>query len=186
MLITRESLAQNILVSLPFEGSWYVGCKIFRDPDRNSDYSFFEGYESEHLVDTGSLFDRWAKTGLWTLQFERHLKMSSKPWHHPLPPNVNREHHPNALTHRFFHPTHAVLSHPNHGELTWSSRAHRKHRYRTHATPSGKPRHGDTPFERLWHLTRVEYWNISWWVAIVRSISSSLHSTTERAHRVSL
>lgn len=56
----------------------------------------------------------------------------------------------------FFHPTHAHL-HVHSWKLDWSSRDHRKGR---HPVEHNKRRPINT-------FLRIEYWNISWWVAFV-------------------
>jgi hypothetical protein len=63
----------------------------------------------------------------------------------------------------FLHPTHAHI-HIDHTRLDWNSRNHRKGR---HPAPQGQRR-------RIHTLLRIEYWNISWWVAVV--ISSFLRA----------
>ena len=56
----------------------------------------------------------------------------------------------------FLHPTHAHI-HADFERLDWNSRDHRKGR---HPVRTGERRHINT-------FLRLEYWNISWWVAIV-------------------
>ena len=56
----------------------------------------------------------------------------------------------------FFHPTHAHL-HVHSQKLDWYSRDHRKGR---HPVEHNKRRNINT-------FLRIEYWNISWWVAFV-------------------
>ncbi|EAU82855.2 integral membrane protein [Coprinopsis cinerea okayama7 len=48
----------------------------------------------------------------------------------------------------------------------WTSRDHRKHRHVCYApTASNHPRHAKGLRAGLKHLMRIEYWNVSWWVA---------------------
>lgn len=56
----------------------------------------------------------------------------------------------------FLHPTHAHI-HLDHTRLDWNSRDHRKGR---HPLPQGQRR-------RIHTILRIEYWNVSWWVAVV-------------------
>ena len=86
-------------------------------------------------------------------------------WHFTLHPSVQLV--PETLTSvftRFAHPTRAVLSHSDGIDLEWRSRSHRKHRYRF-SGPSPPTR----AYQKLLNLFKVEYWNISWWVAWVRA-----------------
>ncbi|KIY50007.1 hypothetical protein FISHEDRAFT_65014 [Fistulina hepatica ATCC 64428] len=103
--------------------------------------------------------------------------MSTKArWHHQLHPLVSKSSErnglPDFLRHRI-HPTHATLyylkDHPDAGpdgkELRWSSRSHRKNRLKSTSPKSGKRRRAGQWFQGLLHMARIEYWNISWWVA---------------------
>ena len=79
---------------------------------------------------------------------------------------------PNSVSH-FFHPTRATFfgEHDDEGSESmtqlWSSRAHRKHRY-VYISSRQAARHKDGMWGRLALMRKIEYWNISWWVAQVR------------------
>lgn len=98
-------------------------------------------------------------------------------WHLTLHPSVKlvNDSSRNALPKLFgtyFHPTRAKLQwvhSPDDKEsiLAWTSRDHRKNRHRAMTPKSGHSRHGKNVWQRVGHMTRVEYWNISWWVAMV-------------------
>lgn len=99
---------------------------------------------------------------------ENEEKMSR--WHYELHPSVEMRLPRNALPGHFFHPTRTTLAHTlSAQELAWTSRDHRKNRHYTTA-PTGYNRHGDSLMQKFGHLKRIEYWNISWWVAVVRSL----------------
>lgn len=78
---------------------------------------------------------------------------------------------PKSVSH-FFHPTRATFfgEHGDEGVMTqlWSSRAHRKHRYVYMSSFTQAARHRDGIWGRLALMRKIEYWNISWWVAQVR------------------
>jgi hypothetical protein len=99
---------------------------------------------------------------------------TAKRWHFELHPSV--EYLPHTLTSVFsdvIHPTHAVLAHSDGAEREWRSRSHRKHRYR----PLGIT--NPTGAKKLLNMFKIEYWNISWWVAWVRDFpkkKSSQHN----------
>ncbi|KAJ2915846.1 hypothetical protein MD484_g4562, partial [Candolleomyces efflorescens] len=114
-------------------------------------------------------------------------------WHVTLFPAVKKDAASNGLPKwlgkRYLHPTHATLTlrqqdghditehHPctsyeKHEDglgftQHWTSRNHRKHRLV--CVGPAKPhrsRHASNLLVGLWHMaTRIEYWNVSWWVA---------------------
>src|ERR1700761_4321586 len=68
----------------------------------------------------------------------------------------------------FFRPTIATFHHKSKDEdLQWKARDQRKGRHNEHSPKSGKPRGADTTLQKLARMTVPEYWNISWWVAVV-------------------
>ncbi|KZV88285.1 hypothetical protein EXIGLDRAFT_722815 [Exidia glandulosa HHB12029] len=73
-----------------------------------------------------------------------------------------------------FRQTHAVVRHPDGQEYHWSARVNRKGRHRLeHKHDSQKPRYQRTFLQRVSRIfTAIEYWNISWWVAIIFTIGS--------------
>lgn len=81
-------------------------------------------------------------------------------WHFTLHPSLDLIETSAAF--RFLHPTHATLTN-NH---SWSSRSHRKGRYVRHTLDTTHKRHHPSLWLNLWQLRRIEYWNISWWVAM--------------------
>ncbi|KAF9496325.1 hypothetical protein BDN71DRAFT_762931 [Pleurotus eryngii] len=97
-------------------------------------------------------------------------------WHHHLHPSVHKHSSGNALpksVRSFIHPTHAVFHNPDLGKMNWTSRSHRKNRYTANTPASNKSRHA----RRFWHgighmLSRLEYWNVSWWIAILFTVGS--------------
>ncbi|KAF9045526.1 hypothetical protein BJ165DRAFT_1370639 [Panaeolus papilionaceus] len=48
---------------------------------------------------------------------------------------------------------------------TWTSRNHRKHRYVTFSPDTERRRHAESFWDRIANMRRLEYWNVSWWVA---------------------
>ncbi|KAL0958028.1 hypothetical protein HGRIS_000203 [Hohenbuehelia grisea] len=112
-----------------------------------------------------------------TIPAAQHNPKSVHPlWHHDLHPSVKKHASGNALPNIFFgraiHPTHAVLSHPTAGLKRWNSRHHRKNRHILETPTSGLLRAGRNVWMGLGHLTRLEYWNISWWVAVSFTLGS--------------
>ncbi|TFK41438.1 hypothetical protein BDQ12DRAFT_645878 [Crucibulum laeve] len=99
-----------------------------------------------------------------------------KRWHITLHPSVIKECAHNgmpSLIREFFHPTRAILTW-DHGKQKqdWRSRDHRKHRHILLSPSTTRDRTGTTFWERLSHMTRLEYWNVSWWVAIAFTAGS--------------
>ncbi|KAF8067813.1 hypothetical protein FPV67DRAFT_1669692 [Lyophyllum atratum] len=95
-------------------------------------------------------------------------------WHHALHPSVHYHNPRNGLprcSQHFIHPTHAILLRDGDESCSWTSRDHRKNRYKDLA-PSQSRRSGSNVFQRLGHMTRLEYWNVSWWVAILFTLGS--------------
>ncbi|KAF8156823.1 hypothetical protein B0H34DRAFT_675223 [Crassisporium funariophilum] len=100
---------------------------------------------------------------------ERGLEHAKTRWHLNLHPDVVRESagdpFPKFFGH-FFHPTYATLTHKARGQQQmWTSRDHRKHRHIDVSPHNNTPRFGDSFWKRLAHMGRLEYWNVSWWVA---------------------
>ncbi|KAF9457915.1 hypothetical protein BDZ94DRAFT_157835 [Collybia nuda] len=96
-------------------------------------------------------------------------------WHHHLHPSAQKHNPRNGLPHcleDLVHPTHAHLTKSDDGDLAWTSRDHRKNRHVPASPKSGNARLGTTVLQRFGHLGRIEYWNISWWVAIAFTLGS--------------
>ncbi|KAJ3729888.1 hypothetical protein C8R42DRAFT_653130 [Lentinula raphanica] len=99
-------------------------------------------------------------------------------WHHHLEPTIFLHSPDNALPSgigRFLHPTRVTLAlkDPNRDdEFLWKSRDHRKNRHVKYAPKQNKSRHGRNPVVGIGHMMRLEYWNVSWWVAIAFTIGS--------------
>nr|GAT46672.1 predicted protein [Mycena chlorophos] len=91
-------------------------------------------------------------------------------WHLDLHPDV-KQHSPHGAF-SFLHPTHAVLALSSEKNLAWTSRDHRKHRHVAANPQTGQPRHVDGTLRKLWNFRRIEYWNISWWVAMLFTVGS--------------
>ena len=93
------------------------------------------------------------------------MTLSSR-FHHPLPDSVQKSTGTEEPIHKsitsprgtlpFLRPTHAHV-HFDNQKLDWNSRDHRKGR---HPLEHNKRRHIST-------ILRLEWWNISWWVAFV-------------------
>ncbi len=92
----------------------------------------------------------------------------SRRWHLALHPTVEKLSSHNVFQTNFFHPTHAVLHDAeSSSSFHWKSRDHRKNRHRARAPNDKYDRRGHGLLERLGHMRRMEYWNVSWWVAMV-------------------
>ncbi|CAK5272160.1 unnamed protein product [Mycena citricolor] len=87
-------------------------------------------------------------------------------WHVALHPSVKKNTPRGALP--FLHPTHATLTSSTGDKLRWTSRDHRKNRHVVSNPRSGQPRQAkdDGMWTKFARMRRVEYWNISWWVAM--------------------
>ncbi|KAK7046904.1 hypothetical protein R3P38DRAFT_89014 [Favolaschia claudopus] len=95
-------------------------------------------------------------------------------WHLDLYPHVERHSPHSALRFgSFIHPTHATL-HAAAVEkpLKWTSRDHRKQRHLSEDPRSGRTRRRVDTWQKLANMGRIEYWNISWWVAIAFTLGS--------------
>ncbi|KDR68383.1 hypothetical protein GALMADRAFT_104940 [Galerina marginata CBS 339.88] len=89
-------------------------------------------------------------------------------WHLEHAPSVTRDCARTSLPGwlgQYFHPTHATLARDDGVEKAWASRKHRKHRYAAHVPNTRRTRRYGAFHLRLASMLRVEYWNISWWVA---------------------
>ncbi len=73
----------------------------------------------------------------------------------------------------FFRPTFATIVHSDYAHAeNWRARDQRKARHQ-HTSPTAHSRLADSIPSRLARMAVPEYWNISWWVAVVRySIAS--------------
>ncbi|RDB30427.1 hypothetical protein Hypma_007169 [Hypsizygus marmoreus] len=95
-------------------------------------------------------------------------------WHHHLHPHVHRHHARNGLprcVRDLIHPTHVTLTHDAEGDFHWTSRNHRKHRNQR-VSPSGYSRYAKNLPLKLARFRKLEYWNISWWVAVTYTFGS--------------
>ncbi|KAJ6491261.1 hypothetical protein C8R47DRAFT_976550 [Mycena vitilis] len=91
-------------------------------------------------------------------------------WHLELHPDVKKHSARSALG-SFLHPTHATLSAADRNS-EWSSRDHRKNRHIAANPRTGRPRRGAGILRKLANMRRIEYWNISWWVALAFTVGS--------------
>lgn len=63
--------------------------------------------------------------------------------------------------------THGIVQHPQDGHYVWHSRRSRKKRHHTELK-TGESRFEASTLRRILRIiTAIEYWNISWWVAMV-------------------
>ncbi|KAJ7253762.1 hypothetical protein B0H12DRAFT_1116515 [Mycena haematopus] len=93
-------------------------------------------------------------------------------WHFDLHPGVEKQFSRSAIRFgSFMHPTHATLVAPDQN-LAWTSRDHRKNRHLAADPKTGRPRQRTTTLQKLGNMRRIEYWNISWWVAIAFTVGS--------------
>ncbi|KAJ3998093.1 hypothetical protein F5050DRAFT_1873318 [Lentinula boryana] len=99
-------------------------------------------------------------------------------WHHNLEPALFTRSPDNAFPSHighFLHPTRVTLAlkDPNRDEeFLWKSRDHRKNRHVKYTPDQDKSRHGKNSFVGIGHMARLEYWNVSWWVAIAFTLGS--------------
>ncbi|KZT41793.1 hypothetical protein SISSUDRAFT_1042305 [Sistotremastrum suecicum HHB10207 ss-3] len=79
--------------------------------------------------------------------------------------------HPNA---HFEQPntSHEPATHPGLQEKRQSTRNTRKHRYYTSSPTSNKPRASSSQWSKIRRMAVIEYWNISWWVAMAFTVGS--------------
>jgi len=97
------------------------------------------------------------------IRHESHFDVSR--WHLVLHPSVVKECARNSLPAtigRLFHPTHVTFTAEDGGRHYWKSRSHRKGRYRN------VPDNHLNLWKRIANIRHVSYWNVSWWVAVVR------------------
>ncbi|KAE9390305.1 hypothetical protein BT96DRAFT_349852 [Gymnopus androsaceus JB14] len=97
-------------------------------------------------------------------------------WHYDLDPSLTTHSPNNPFSAQFLHPTSLVIARkdPNSDEeFLWNSRDHRKNRHVKY-TPNqdNKSRHGSSLLVGLGHMFRIEYWNVSWWVAMSFTLGS--------------
>jgi hypothetical protein len=91
-------------------------------------------------------------------------------WHFDLHPDVEKHSSHGALRFgSFVHPTHAILVAPNQN-LAWTSRDHRKNRHLATDPKTGRPRQRANRLHKFANMRRIEYWNVSWWVAVVSNL----------------
>lgn len=96
-------------------------------------------------------------------------------WHYRLEPTLFTHSPDNAFPNgigRFLHPTRATLASKDPDrdeEFLWKSRDHRKNRHVKYTPNKDRSRHGKNLLVGIEHMTRLEYWNVSWWVATVSS-----------------
>lgn len=119
-------------------------------------------------------------------------------WHLHLHPSIqilgSGPQHAFSRSPRAIHPTHVQLSRVSPDdepgkplEATWTSRDHRKNRHWV-VPPGGQQQRirssrGRSIWSKLGNLRHLEYWNISWWVAMVCVFLflSSVPQLTEQA-----
>ncbi|KAJ7636909.1 hypothetical protein FB45DRAFT_907686 [Roridomyces roridus] len=100
-------------------------------------------------------------------------------WHLSLHPDVQKQDPRSALSHfgTLIHPTHVTLksSSGQEEDMNWTSRDHRKHRHVSQDPNTGRTRRGQgdlTVLHKILNLRRIEYWNASWWVAMLFTVGS--------------
>ncbi|KAJ7718682.1 hypothetical protein DFH07DRAFT_872388 [Mycena maculata] len=99
-------------------------------------------------------------------------KNSDGRWHLDLHPDVEKHSPHSALRFgSFIHPTHVTLKSPG-NDLNWTSRDHRKHRHLATDPKTGRPRRAEGTLQKLANMSRIEYWNVSWWVSILFTVGS--------------
>jgi hypothetical protein len=130
-------------------------------------------YATENVIIARGVMVQWSGARVYqpataTMSSQSSKVDSTHRWHFTLHPSVELS--PGTLTsvfNTFVHPTRALLSHTEGAEREWRSRSHRKHRYRF----TGDPSKGG--LQKFLNMFKIEYWNISWWVAWVRMRFSS-------------
>ncbi|KAJ4468904.1 hypothetical protein J3R30DRAFT_3304544 [Lentinula aciculospora] len=99
-------------------------------------------------------------------------------WHYNLEATLFSHSHNNAFPSRlgqFLHPTRATLAlkdRTRDEEFLWKSRDHRKNRHVKYTPKQDRSRRGKNPLVGIGHMTRLEYWNVSWWVATTFTLGS--------------
>ncbi|KZS93206.1 hypothetical protein SISNIDRAFT_550190 [Sistotremastrum niveocremeum HHB9708] len=58
------------------------------------------------------------------------------------------------------------------GNELWTSRDHRKNRHQQESPLSGNVRQTDSVWGKLGRMLIMEYWNVSWWVAVMFTVGS--------------
>lgn len=89
-------------------------------------------------------------------------------FHHTLPSSMDVVQDNSPLP--IFAPTtaHLVMRHTH---IPWNARKHRKQRYQADSPRTGRRRFHESPWVRIARMSQLEYWNISWWVAVVSGSS---------------
>ncbi|KAJ3903990.1 hypothetical protein F5879DRAFT_802509 [Lentinula edodes] len=99
-------------------------------------------------------------------------------WHYRLEPTLFTHSPNNAFPNgigRFLHPTRATLASKDPDrdeEFLWKSRDHRKNRHVKYTPNKDRSRHGKNLLVGIEHMARLEYWNVSWWVAMAFTVGS--------------
>ncbi|KAE9390303.1 hypothetical protein BT96DRAFT_1024605 [Gymnopus androsaceus JB14] len=97
-------------------------------------------------------------------------------WHLQLDPSLTIHSPNNPFSGNFFHPTSSTIARkdPNSDEeFLWKSRDHRKNRHvKYNPNQDNESRQGSNLLVGLGHMFRIEYWNVSWWVAMSFTIGS--------------
>ncbi|KDQ54578.1 hypothetical protein JAAARDRAFT_160654 [Jaapia argillacea MUCL 33604] len=57
-------------------------------------------------------------------------------------------------------------------EVLWRARDHRKQRHMDYAPGSGKPSRRQSGWRKVANMRNIEYWNVSWWVAVLFTLGS--------------
>ncbi|KAJ7793407.1 hypothetical protein B0H14DRAFT_148789 [Mycena olivaceomarginata] len=65
-----------------------------------------------------------------------------------------------------------LFSWPPSQNLAWTSRDHRKNRHLATDPKTGRPRQRANTLHKLANMCRIEYWNVSWWVAVIFTVGS--------------
>lgn len=86
-------------------------------------------------------------------------------FHLELPDNI-KANAPTSALGRLLAPTHASLEHPHPSvrDLHWTSRSHRKRRYRLLGEAEERR---ETVWAKIARIGKLEWKELSWWIAIV-------------------
>ncbi|KAF8590093.1 hypothetical protein K439DRAFT_1628306 [Ramaria rubella] len=95
-------------------------------------------------------------------------------FHHTVPQSLDAVQPTSVSPFSFFAPNNAKLVHRHHHDkqIHWNARAHRKQRYRAASPRYGRMRHTASVWGRIARMRKLEYWNISWWVAMFFTVGS--------------
>jgi hypothetical protein len=96
--------------------------------------------------------------------------MISSSFHHTLPSSLGVGQDNSPLPFFATTATKLVKRHtlrPPGKHINWNAREHRKQRYLAASPRTGQRRFNESPWARIARMGHMEYWNVSWWVAVV-------------------